>query len=296
MLRLQLLLRRLDAAGQLERGVRAVAGRWPGCARWAAAGCRGPPACPHRPGRSSCPRFAVVRVADGYLIAQAPRSHTVVELSPEAGCLLGALARWTTPAELSTAEASTAEASTAEASTGVPGLPAGTVTAILPLLADAGLLAPGGPEADTETTTLAQAQWSVPDLWLHSRSRGPLLNAAYGGAYPMADRFPPLPARQNRTLDPTTSRARQHRARQHRAGHRPQYPARRSRRGQGPAAERGAGTAPVHPRARRLRAAHRRSARRAAVPDNADPVHLHHLRRAGSGRPSVPVRRRGARA
>jgi SagB-type dehydrogenase family enzyme len=35
----------------------------------------------------------------------------------------------------------------------------------------------------------------VPDLWLHSRSRGPLLNAAYGGAYPMASRFPPLPAR-----------------------------------------------------------------------------------------------------
>ena len=74
-------------------------------------------------------------------------------------------------------------------------LPAGTVAAILPLLADAGLLAPGGPEADTENDTAAQAQWAVPDLWLHSRSRGPLLNAAYGGAYPMASRFPPLPAR-----------------------------------------------------------------------------------------------------
>ena len=170
-LRLQLLLRRLHAAGQLERGVRAGGrtlarlrpvgrGRTP----WTTAL---PPAQPVK-----LSRFAVVRVADGCLIAQAPRSHAVVELSPEAACLLGALARWTTPAELSTAEA-----------------------AILPLLADAGLLAPGGPESDAENDAAAQAQWAVPDLWLHSRSRGPLLNAAYGGAYPMASRFPPLPAR-----------------------------------------------------------------------------------------------------
>ena len=206
LLRLQLLLRRLDAAGQLERGVRAggrtlarlrPVGRGRDRMPWTTAL---PPAQPVK-----LSRFAVVRVEDGHLVAQAPRSHAVVELSPEGGCLLGALARWTTPAELSTAELSTAEASTIqsstiqsstiEASTGVPGLPAGTVAAILPLLADAGLLAPGGPEADTENDAAAQAQWSVPDLWLHSRSRGPLLNAAYGGAYPMASRFPPLPAR-----------------------------------------------------------------------------------------------------
>ena len=170
-LRLQLLLRRLDAAGQLERGVRAggrtlarlrPVGR--GRTSWTTA------LPPTQPVKLS--RFAVVRVEEGRLVAQAPRSPTVVELSPEAGCLLGALARWTTPAELSTVEA-----------------------AILPLLSDAGLLAPGGPEADTENDAAAQAQWAVPDLWLHSRSRGPLLNAAYGGAYPMASRFPPLPAR-----------------------------------------------------------------------------------------------------
>ena len=178
-LRLQLLLRRLDAAGQLERGVRAggrtlarlrPVGR--GRVRWTT---RLPSSQPVK-----LSRFAMIRVEDGRLVAQAPRSHTVVELSPEAACLLGALARWTTPAEASSA---------------VPGLPAGTVAAILPLLADAGLLAPGGPDSDIENDTAAQAQWAVPDLWLHSRSRGPLLNATYGGAYPMASRFPPLPAR-----------------------------------------------------------------------------------------------------
>lgn len=178
-LRLQVLLRRLDAAGQIERGVRAggrtlarlrPVGR--GRVPWTTA------LPPSQPVKLS--RFAAVRAEDGHLIAQAPRSHTVVELSPEAGCLLGTLARWTTPAEAGAA---------------VPGLPAEAVAAILPLLADAGLLAPGGPEADTETDAPAQAQWTVPDLWLHSRSRGPLLNAAYGGAYPMASRFPPLPAR-----------------------------------------------------------------------------------------------------
>jgi oxazoline/thiazoline dehydrogenase len=178
-LRLQMLLRRLDAAGQIERGVRAggrtlarlrPVGR--GRASWTTA------LPPSRPVKLS--RFAVVRAEDGHLVAQAPRSHALVELAGESSCLLGALARWTTPAQASAA---------------VPGLPAETVAAILPLLADAGLLAPGGPEADTETDAPAQAQWTVPDLWLHSRSRGPLLNAAYGGAYPMASRFPPLPAR-----------------------------------------------------------------------------------------------------
>ena len=192
-LRLQLLLRRLDAAGQLERGVRAGGrtlarlrpvgrGRVPWTTRLP----------PSRPVKLS--RFAVVRVADGHLIAQAPRSHTVVELSPEAGCLLGALARWTTPAELSTAEASTAEAraaeaSTVEASTGVR-LPAGTVAAILPLLADAGLLAPGGPEADTETTRARPGPVDRARPVAAQPQPGAAPNAAYGGAYPMADRVP----------------------------------------------------------------------------------------------------------
>ena len=185
-LRLQLLLRRLDAAGQLERAVRSGGqtlarlrpvgrGRTP----WTTA------LPPSRPVKLS--RFAVVRAEDGLLVAQAPRSHVVVELAADAGRLLGALARWTTPAELSSASTSAGELSAA---------------AILPLLADAGLLAPGGPLADTETDAFAQAQWAVPDLWLHSRSRGPRLNPAYGGAYPMADRFPPLPARAEPEASP----------------------------------------------------------------------------------------------
>jgi SagB-type dehydrogenase family enzyme len=183
-LRLQLLLRRLDAAGQVERAVRA-GGRTLARLRPVGRG-RVPRTTalpPSQPVKLS--RFAVIRASDGHLVAQAPRSHMVVELSPEAGWVLGALARWTTPAEASTVEVSAVG----------PGLPAGTAKAILPLLADAGLLAPGGPEADTETDAPALAQWTVPDLWLHSRSRGPLLNATYGGAYLMASRFPPLPAR-----------------------------------------------------------------------------------------------------
>ena len=181
LLRLQVLLRRLDAGGQLERGIR-VGGRL--LARLRPVG-RGrvprtvtlPPAQPVK-----LSRFAAVRAEGGRLIAQAPRACTEVELAPEAGGLLGALAGWTTPGDVAGAVAS-------------PCLPAGAVGAILPLFADAGLLAPGGPDADLECDAPAQAQWTLPDLWLHARSRGPRLGASYGGAYPMAARFPPLPSR-----------------------------------------------------------------------------------------------------
>jgi SagB-type dehydrogenase family enzyme len=177
-LRMQLLLRKLENAGQLERGIRA-GGRVLARVRPAGRGRlpRNVTLPPAKPVKLS--RFAVIRAADGHLVAQAPRSHVEVELAPECGCLLGALARWATPAEVGRA---------------VPGLSAEAVAAILPLLADAGLLAPGGPQADTECDTAAQAQWTSHDLWLHSRSRGPQLVAGYGGTYPMASRFPALPA------------------------------------------------------------------------------------------------------
>jgi oxazoline/thiazoline dehydrogenase len=177
-LRLQLLLRKLETAGQLERGIRA-GGRVLARVRPVGRG-RLPRNVPLPPGKPvKLSRFAVIRVAGGHLVVQAPRSHAEVELAPECGALLGSLARWTTPAEADRA---------------VPGLPAGAVAAILPLLADAGLLGPGGPQSDTECDAAAQAQWTVPDLWLHSRSRGPQLVAGYGGTYPMAARFPALPA------------------------------------------------------------------------------------------------------
>ncbi len=177
-LRLQLLLRKLETAGQLERGIRA-GGRVLAWVRPVGRG-RLPRNAPLPSGQPvKLSRFAVIRAAGGHLVAQAPRSHAEVELAPECGSLLGFLAQWTTPAEVDCA---------------APGLPAGAVAAILPLLADAGLLAPGGPQDDTECDAAAQAQWTSHDLWLHSRSRGPQLVAGYGGTYPMAARFPALPA------------------------------------------------------------------------------------------------------
>jgi SagB-type dehydrogenase family enzyme len=128
-------------------------------------------------------RFAVIRVERGCLVAQAPRSVAELILAPSASGLIGALADWTTPDRLPDV-----------------GLPAAAVHAALPLFAAAGLLAPGGPDADTEADAPARAQWTVPDLWLHARSRGPRLSTGYGPVYPMAARFPPLPAR----ADPDT--------------------------------------------------------------------------------------------
>lgn len=180
-LRLQVMLRRLDAAGQLERGIR-VGGRLLARLRPVGRG-RAPRTAtlaPSLPVKLS--RFVAVRAENGRLIAQAPRSHTEVELAPAAACVLGALADWTTPAEVACAIA-------------VHGLPVAATGAILALFADVGLLAPGGPDADLERDAPARAQWTIPDLWLHARSRGPRLGASYGGAYPMAARFPPWPAR-----------------------------------------------------------------------------------------------------
>ena len=284
-LRLQLLLRRLDAAGQVERGVRAGGrtlarlrpvgrGRTP----WTTAL---PPAQPVK-----LSRFAVVRVEDGHLVAQAPRSHTLVELSPEAGWLLGALARWTTPAELSTVEAST------------PWPAPGAGAARRDRRGDPPAAGRRGPARAGRPRGRPRERHGRPGPVGRARPVAAQPQPGAAAQRGLRRRLPdgvPVPA----AAGPRRAgqhRAGQHRAGQHRAGqHRAGDRARRPRRGQGPAAERGAGTAPVHPRARRLRAGDRRSARRAAVPDDAAPVHLHHRRRAGGGRPSVPVRRRRAR-
>lgn len=139
---------------------------------------------PDRPVKLS--RFAVIRAEHGRLVAQAPCSHTEVEIAPAACCLLGALADWTTPAAISGVVA--------------PALTGTAVAAILPLLADAQLLAPGGPDADAECDTAARGQWKPTDLWLHARSRGPQLSASYGVYPPQARRFEPLPARTDPDL------------------------------------------------------------------------------------------------
>ncbi|NUP00857.1 MAG: SagB/ThcOx family dehydrogenase [Nonomuraea sp.] len=159
LLRWNLLMRRLTRAGLLEYAVAGARLRPVG------AGSVEPGPVPDTPVRLS--RFAVVTAGDGVLTVRSPRSPAVVELSPAACALLGALSDWAAPADL-----------------GTP--PAGQVVR---LLAGAGVLATG-PEDDD----LAAAQWHPRDLWLHAHTRGPRFTGRYGGTYPFGSRFEPLPA------------------------------------------------------------------------------------------------------
>ncbi|MFI6507307.1 SagB family peptide dehydrogenase [Streptosporangium sp. NPDC050855] len=118
---------------------------------------------PAGPARLS--RFAEARIVDGMPTLQAPGRHLAVELAPRAAGLIGELAAW---------------------STGVP-------APVLRLLATAGLLAPGGPQEDVETTERSHAQWHPGDLAFHARTRTPASASGYGGTHPLGDRFPPEP-------------------------------------------------------------------------------------------------------
>ena len=121
-------------------------------------------------------RFTVVHAADGKLVAERPGSQASVELEPAVGGVLAELARWTSVAE------------------GAGGLSVQLSRAVIDLFAGAGLLAPGGPDDDEESNDASFAQWHPADLWLHARSRGARMMRGYGGSYPLAGRFPPLPA------------------------------------------------------------------------------------------------------
>jgi oxazoline/thiazoline dehydrogenase len=151
------ILRQLDGSSMLEHAV-LDGGRE--LARLRPTG-RGRLARERPEGRVRLSRFAVARAEGGVIVLAAPASHLAVELADTA--ILARLAGWTSydPDD-----------------------------AVLGLLADAGLLVGD----DAETGTAERAQWSVPDLWLHARSRGTRFSAGYGGGYPLADRFPPLPA------------------------------------------------------------------------------------------------------
>lgn len=181
-LRWQALLNQLDTMSLLERTVLtdagliarlrpAIRGRSPGTATRA-------------PEMARLSRFAAVRAVDGTLVAERPGGHAIVELYPAAAGVLGALADW------------------APARHGAPGLPPRAAYAVASLLAGAGLLAPGGPDDDLESTDPALAQWSPADLWLHATSRCTRLGSGYGGSYPLAGRFPPLPALPDRRPGP----------------------------------------------------------------------------------------------
>ncbi len=178
LMRLHLVMLRLDAEGLLERSVHTDTGviarlRPVGRGRtvW------GPAPDPAVPVKLS--RFAAARAEDGILAVRAPGSHLAVDLNPAAGALLGALAAWRGPpaiAELT------------------PGLSGDAIGQVLRLFRAAGLLVAGQPADDPETAQPEAAQWAPADLWLHARSRGPATVAGYGGTYPGAGRSAPLPA------------------------------------------------------------------------------------------------------
>jgi len=178
LLRMHLALRRLSQAGLIERGVRVRGGQQLAVLR--PAGFRPYPAAAGGAAVGTAPvrlsRFAVLRAGDGVLVAQAPRSHLVLELAPAAAPLVSVLTDWSDPAGLT-----------------VSGLPGPAVAELLELFATAGLLVAGGPDDDSETAGPA-AQWSLHDAWLHARSRGMRLSAGYGGTYHLRDKFPPPPA------------------------------------------------------------------------------------------------------
>ncbi|MEU3167024.1 SagB family peptide dehydrogenase [Streptosporangium sp. NPDC006930] len=162
LLRWHMLFRRLNTSGLIEHAVQVdgdVTARLYPVGR----GSTLPVAAPAGPVRLS--RFAEARVVDGTLTLRASGHHLAVELMPRATGLLGELATWNT----------------------------GTPAPLLRLFATAGLLAPGGPDEDLETTERSYAQWHPADLAFHSRTRFPATVGGYGGTYPLGDRFPPEP-------------------------------------------------------------------------------------------------------
>ncbi len=173
LLRMHLVLRQLDNAGFVEHGVRS-GGQLLAVAR--PAGFQPFPVAPAVTGLVRLSRFAILRAADGLLIAQSPRSHLFIELAPAAALVIGALADWCDVADITT-----------------QGLSQPAVMAVVQLLAAAGLLITGGSDDDTENEGPA-GQWSAPELWLHARTRGVRLSAGYGGTYHGRDKFPPAPA------------------------------------------------------------------------------------------------------
>lgn len=165
-LKLHMLLRRLDRGGWLEHAVLADG---EALVRLRPTGSEGRPegrtVPPDSPVKLS--RLAVVQAEEGQLVLRAPESGFALVLGAAAAPLLAALADWTTPEALP--------------------VPARGVD----LLAAAGVLVTGG--VDHEREDRALAAWSPPDLWLHARSRGSRLSAGYGGTYALAARFDPLP-------------------------------------------------------------------------------------------------------
>lgn len=174
LLRWQTVVMRLDTAGLLERSILTEEG--PVARLRQTTFGPGPGSAARAPAMAKLSRFTVVHAVDGTLVAERPGGRAYVMLEPAVARVLAELARWISVSE------------------DVGGLPAQLSRAVIDLLAGAGLLAPGGPDDERERTDASLAQWSPADFWLHARCRGARMIKGYGGSYPLADRFPPLPA------------------------------------------------------------------------------------------------------
>ncbi len=121
-------------------------------------------------------RFALLHRAGGEMVLESPRSSALAVLhDARVAAFVASLAR---PARV------------ADLAAGL-GLPAEVLTALAALLVDVTLLV--GADGDEEDSTMALAQWSLPDLFFHSRSRQGRHANGYGATWPLRDRFPPLP-------------------------------------------------------------------------------------------------------
>lgn len=177
LLRAQLLIKKLDTGGLLEHGLHRD-GEPLATLRPLGRGSRPGQKPPHPDTPCKLSRFVTIRAEAGRLLAQSPDSHLALELHEPLVPLIGALADWTTGTNTCMR---------------LSGLDERTVNAALGMVVGAGLLLTGDPEYDPETDTMAGWQWSVPDLWQHSRSRGQLLSQGYGGTYPLVRDYPALP-------------------------------------------------------------------------------------------------------
>ncbi|HEX2701603.1 MAG TPA: SagB family peptide dehydrogenase [Acidimicrobiales bacterium] len=121
-------------------------------------------------------RFTILHRSGSDIVLESPRSSAVAHLhDPRVGAFVTSLSRPRSSADL--------DASTL-------GLPVAVLDTVADLLVDAALLVR---DEDEEESTMGLAQWSLPDLLFHSRSRQGRHANGYGATWPLRDRFPPLP-------------------------------------------------------------------------------------------------------
>ncbi|MFJ7270491.1 SagB family peptide dehydrogenase [Streptomyces sp. NPDC099050] len=163
LLRWQMLRFRLEAAGLLEHAVAGPDGA--PVARLVPVGSGSTTLRPAPRGPVRLSRHALLTPAEGTLALRAPGSPLAVELGAGATALLPLLTTWTEE------------------------VPAPLVR----LLATAGALAPGGPDADPQAEERGSLQWDPVGLAFHALTRVPSSAPGYGGTYRHADRFGPEP-------------------------------------------------------------------------------------------------------